>query len=188
MFLLNYFYGTKTQPCEQGIKPEEDWVLVDNNEPTVLTTSLDDYGVLEKDELLSSSDDGITDQLNPEPISQASQSQRAINQTETYQSQQIGTAPQTEEQEPQRLNIEPLVQNPGARIGQHGLKPRTVVPVTPNNASAAALLIKGSDTLTTALTNKVKNNCKKQAQRRADKYKSGIWSGRSNDRKCGKCY
>jgi len=43
MFLLNYFYGTKTQPCEQG-KPEEEWVLVDNNGGPALATSLDEYG------------------------------------------------------------------------------------------------------------------------------------------------
>jgi len=155
MFLLDFFYGTKTKPTGQ---PEEDWVLVDNNEPTTLSTSLDDYGILEKDEL-------PVNQLDPEP----QPNQPAINPPSSQiESELEEVAPEQE--------IE--VQNPtGGRIGP--LKVPKVLPVANQSTSSG---------LAKAESAKVKNNCKKQAQRRADKYKSGVWSGRSNDRKCGKCY
>jgi len=131
---------------------------------------------LEKDEL------SVTDQeeLNHEPP-QPSQAE-AINQppseeilkVDQVEEAQVVAAPPAGEE--QRIEV----QNPTGRPGQ--LKPR-VLPGAINNQNLILNGIKAEPS-----GNKVKNNCKKQAQRRADKYKSGVWSGRSNDRKCGKCY
>jgi len=175
MFLLDYFYGTKKEQTGQG--QQDDWVLLDNNEGSTSRILEDDVEFLEKDEI-------PVDQLlepKPKPLTKRAITPPPSSHSETEELRSIEDLSEDEEvADPVQGHTEDLVQNP-PEAGRGQLKAKVAQPQP--SLSTLSYLAKAESA-------KLKPNCKKQAQRqrRSDKYKSGVWSGKNNDRKCGKCY